>query len=184
MRRLLLFLIFLLCLLTGCSDNQQTAEASASSTIPTTVSFSEEPDYDGYIREEDAFDYVKENYADEMREWVLDDMIGGEFEYLLEEVITDANWDGVAQYLQTHYYNEIVALVSDGPSHNDELPPDEPPPLDDYVKTFVINTHTGKFHRPDCSSVEEMLEHNKKVRETTRDQLIAEGYSPCGNCNP
>lgn len=65
-----------------------------------------------------------------------------------------------------------------------DTPPDPPMPLEDYVKTYVLNNHTGKFHLPDCKSVDEMLEHNKKVRETTRDQLIAEGYSPCGNCNP
>ena len=50
--------------------------------------------------------------------------------------------------------------------------------------TYIVNTNTGKFHRPDCSSVKRMKESNKAERTTTRDELISEGYEPCKNCNP
>lgn len=29
-----------------------------------------------------------------------------------------------------------------------------------------------------------MKDKNKKVVESTREELIAQGYSPCGHCNP
>lgn len=55
---------------------------------------------------------------------------------------------------------------------------------DPAVQTYVLNINTLKFHRPDCISVIDMSQQNKQIEETTRDDLIASGYSPCGNCNP
>ncbi|MCQ2521654.1 MAG: DNA/RNA non-specific endonuclease [Lachnospiraceae bacterium] len=50
--------------------------------------------------------------------------------------------------------------------------------------TYVINTNTGKFHYPNCSSVGEMAEHNKLPVDWDREKVIAEGYVPCKRCNP
>jgi DNA-entry nuclease len=50
--------------------------------------------------------------------------------------------------------------------------------------TYIINTNTGKFHYPDCYSVERMSEKNKQEYTGSRDDLIAQGYEPCKNCNP
>ena len=49
---------------------------------------------------------------------------------------------------------------------------------------YVINTNTNKFHFPWCSSVNQMNEDNEKFYTGSRDDLIAQGYSPCGRCNP
>lgn len=49
---------------------------------------------------------------------------------------------------------------------------------------FICNKNTKKFHNEDCPSVEQMSGKNKEERTCTRDELIAEGYSPCGSCNP
>lgn len=50
--------------------------------------------------------------------------------------------------------------------------------------TYIVNTNTGKFHKPSYRSVKQMKESNKSERTTTRDELISEGYEPCKNCNP
>ena len=50
--------------------------------------------------------------------------------------------------------------------------------------TYVVNTNTGKFHLPGCSSVSQMKQKNRLDTTESRDQLIAEGYSPCKRCNP
>lgn len=55
----------------------------------------------------------------------------------------------------------------------------EPPAAD-----YVLNTNTGKFHYPDCSSVQEMAEHNKLYYSGSREDVIAMGYVPCKRCNP
>ena len=51
-------------------------------------------------------------------------------------------------------------------------------------QTYIINENTEKFHDPDCSSVEDIKEKNKREFTGTRDELIEEGYEPCGICKP
>lgn len=50
--------------------------------------------------------------------------------------------------------------------------------------TYCINTSSKKFHYSNCSSVDDMKEHNKKYTNEDRDSLISQGYSPCKRCNP
>jgi competence protein ComEC len=49
---------------------------------------------------------------------------------------------------------------------------------------YVININSGKFHCPDCESVAKISDKNKKEITATRDEMFAEGYSPCGYCDP
>ena len=49
---------------------------------------------------------------------------------------------------------------------------------------YVLNTSSKKFHRPDCPSVDSMSEKNRQEYHGTREELIAQGYEPCGSCHP
>lgn len=49
---------------------------------------------------------------------------------------------------------------------------------------YIINTNTGKFHSPNCDSVTKMKAKNKKEFTGSREELISDGYEPCGNCKP
>jgi len=49
---------------------------------------------------------------------------------------------------------------------------------------YVLNTNTKKFHYPNCGSVKKISEKNRQDFYGTREELIAMGYSPCGNCDP
>ena len=49
---------------------------------------------------------------------------------------------------------------------------------------YVLNNNTMKFHRPGCSSVQKISEKNYGESSLSRDELMAQGYSPCGNCDP
>lgn len=51
-------------------------------------------------------------------------------------------------------------------------------------ETYVLNTSTMKFHKPDCSAVESMSQKNRIDYMGSRDELIQEGYSACGICKP
>ena len=51
-------------------------------------------------------------------------------------------------------------------------------------KTYVLNENTKKFHTPECSGVKDIKEGNKKTFTGSREELIKEGYSPCGRCKP
>lgn len=49
---------------------------------------------------------------------------------------------------------------------------------------YVLNTNTKKFHYPSCKSAKTIKDKNRDEYTGTRDELIAMGYSPCGNCDP
>ncbi len=50
--------------------------------------------------------------------------------------------------------------------------------------TYVLNTNTKKFHYESCKSVKQIKEKNKAYHTGTREECIAMGYDPCGNCHP
>ena len=52
------------------------------------------------------------------------------------------------------------------------------------VYTYVLNTNTGKFHTEDCYYIDTIAEHNKRITQSTREELIQLGYTPCQVCNP
>lgn len=49
-------------------------------------------------------------------------------------------------------------------------------------QSFVLNVNTGKFHLPDCASVGQMKEENKKTVEASKKEMVQRGYAPCANC--
>ena len=51
-------------------------------------------------------------------------------------------------------------------------------------QTYVLNTSSKKFHLPECSSVESIQEQNKQTVTCDRQDLIGQGYEPCGRCDP
>ena len=50
--------------------------------------------------------------------------------------------------------------------------------------TYVLNINTMRFHNPSCPSVEDMKEKNREYSYSTREELIEQGYKPCGSCKP
>lgn len=72
---------------------------------------------------------------------------------------------------------ELVAIEA-GPAATEE------PVTRSAEKTYVLNTNTGKFHKPTCSSVSQMKDKNKLEFTGTREDVIGMGYEPCGKCHP
>ena len=56
--------------------------------------------------------------------------------------------------------------------------------LEQVSTSYVLNTNTGKFHKPNCSTLGTMNDANQEDYYGTRDEVINMGYSPCGRCNP
>lgn len=50
--------------------------------------------------------------------------------------------------------------------------------------TYILNTSSGKFHLPTCSSVGDIRAYNKFAFNGTREQAIDLGFKPCGACKP
>ena len=63
-----------------------------------------------------------------------------------------------------------------------ELPPDDDVTIEEA--TYILNTSSDRFHLLNCSRAPESDSPNYKLTDKTRAELIAEGYDPCGICNP
>lgn len=50
--------------------------------------------------------------------------------------------------------------------------------------TYVVNTNSNIFHKPDCDSVGKMKEKNRTDVTFTLEELIEMGIKPCGACKP
>ncbi len=50
--------------------------------------------------------------------------------------------------------------------------------------SYTLNTNTKKFHYPSCAQAKKIADKNKDSFIGTRDELIKQGYSPCGSCKP
>lgn len=49
---------------------------------------------------------------------------------------------------------------------------------------YVLNTGTRKFHDPDCQSVADIGGDKRQDYTGSRELLVAQGYTPCGRCEP
>ena len=93
--------------------------------------------------------------------------------------------DGEAVCFNVYVYNCQPGVEIDYATGNSWLAGEEPGgAVNEPAVTYILNTSSQKFHLPDCSSVASMRESNRQAFSGTRDELIAEGYAPCGSCKP
>lgn len=57
-------------------------------------------------------------------------------------------------------------------------------PVSTEEPDYVLNNNTRKFHRPNCSSVEDIKPSNREDYGGSREMLIKRGYVPCKRCLP
>lgn len=50
--------------------------------------------------------------------------------------------------------------------------------------TYILNTNSMKFHYKSCNDVKKISPNNYSEFYGSRSEAIANGYSPCGHCNP
>ena len=50
--------------------------------------------------------------------------------------------------------------------------------------SHILNTNSRKFHRPGCPSVQDIRPENREEYHGSREELLNEGYQPCGGCQP
>lgn len=54
----------------------------------------------------------------------------------------------------------------------------------DGGEEYILNIGTKKFHKNDCKNAQSIIGKNKKEYVGSRQQLINDGYTPCGACKP
>ncbi|MBQ9197516.1 MAG: hypothetical protein IJ157_09805 [Clostridia bacterium] len=85
-----------------------------------------------------------------------------------EAILPDGLTDREAQIYRAGYAN----------GHYDALNPA-------FIEgTYVINTKTKKFHLTNCITTLAIHSSNRKHSTLSPQELIANGYSPCGQCKP
>ncbi len=104
-----------------------------------------------------------------------------------EEVLSRLRDADVTVY-RTDLQGDIIA-ASDGQTvsiqtkKNETVPtnPTEPTQQPDTAEGYIGNKNSMIFHLPSCRS---LPEEQNRVSILTREQAIADGYSPCGICKP
>ena len=92
--------------------------------------------------------------------------------------------DGVC--FNVYVYNVQPGIVIDyatGESWEEGADPAEGEPAGGET-VYILNTSSRKFHYPDCAGVATMSKANKETWTGSREDLITEGYEPCGQCKP
>lgn len=86
-----------------------------------------------------------------------------------------------------YVYNVQPGVEIDYATGESRAAGEEPEPQESQTPaetTYVLNTSTKKFHLPTCASVEDMKPENRTDYTGSREALLDEGYSPCGQCKP
>ena len=52
------------------------------------------------------------------------------------------------------------------------------------VVTYVLKKKKKKFHKTNCDAVSKIADYNIEYSYKSREELIEQGYDPCGWCNP
>lgn len=99
----------------------------------------------------------------------------------------------VWRFVSNEDYSTVYAQLIDGEIVYDVVdatPPGEriqrslEAPGEEQNRPFVLNTASKTFHRPGCTGAARISDDHKREVIGPRSELIAEGYSPCGVCNP
>lgn len=52
------------------------------------------------------------------------------------------------------------------------------------ARLYVVNKRSRVFHYPSCDGAKSMSGNNREEVTASRSELIEEGYTPCGSCQP
>ena len=104
---------------------------------------------------------------------------------LMEGYSVEDEGEGICFVVFAYNAQPGIALnYKDGTSalSGEELPKE--PEIEQGTTLYVLNTRSLRIHRPECSSVKDIAEHNKKETYETFASLTNRGYKSCGSCKP
>ena len=111
---------------------------------------------------------------------------------LMEGYSVEDNGEGVTFFV--YVYNVQPGITIDYATGASALSGEEVPQVsapaqttsgsEEETQRYVLNTSSKKFHLPDCSGVESMNPSNRQDYTGSRQELIDQGYAPCGICKP
>lgn len=102
---------------------------------------------------------------------------------LMEAWSVEDNGDGVC--FNVYLYNVQPGVEIDYATGDSRLAEtEEDTSAEGEMMDYILNIRSKKFHHVYCASVSTMSDKNKQEYHGTREDLIEDGYTPCGNCRP
>ena len=62
--------------------------------------------------------------------------------------------------------------------------PPAPSPSPEEDASYILNSSSMKFHLPTCPGVQDIKPENRQEYTGPRQDLLDQGYQPCGSCKP
>ena len=103
----------------------------------------------------------------------------------LEALSLEDGGDGVCFHV--YCYNSQPGVVIDYATGESREAGEEPAPdasAPEGEMHYILNTNSRKFHLPDCSGAADISPGNREDYTGSRQELIDQGWSPCGICKP
>lgn len=85
--------------------------------------------------------------------------------------------DGEAIQFCVYVYNVQPGIIIDYATGDSRLDDGTGGSFQSTRKTYVLNTNSKTFHKPDCGSVGKIKDSNKQTFVGTREEAIKNGYS-------
>lgn len=162
---IVILLIVALCLF-GCATVGTEKEASVTLSNSETELQGQDSEEVTEEQTEEVIEEVTEAVTEEVNEAVTE-VVAEEATDVMKEMATEETTQMPTEEATEEVIQEVVE--SQDPVQ---------------TNTYILNTNTKKFHIPGCKSVNKMKDSNKAEYTGTRDDVIAQGYLPCGNCHP
>lgn len=90
--------------------------------------------------------------------------------------------DGQGICYHVYVYNNQPGIIIDYATGESRL--ESASISSDSTETYILNKNSKKFHKTECKSVTMMSEDNKETFVGTREWIVTQGYTPCGECQP
>ena len=91
--------------------------------------------------------------------------------------------DGEGVCFHVFVYNVQPGVTIDYATGESRLT-EEASPETPLAVTYTLNIRSMKFHDPSCSGAADIKETNRRSYTGNREDLLADGYTPCGICQP
>lgn len=92
--------------------------------------------------------------------------------------------DGEGICFHVYVYNVQPGIEIDYATGESRLKENKEETLAGKTATYILNTNSKKFHEKECSGASDIKSENKQIYQGIRDDLVSQGYEPCGRCNP
>ncbi len=100
----------------------------------------------------------------------------------MEALSVEDEGEGVS--FNVYVYNSQPGVEIDYATGESWLEGEARPEEDEPEVSYILNTSSKKFHLPTCSGASSMKKENREEYTGSREDLIAQGYEPCGTCKP